>query len=1153
MRNLKKILAVICVIAMMASIAIVPALAATTFTYETEATTLNTIGMMGGMNLGDAVTRIQGITFAIQAAGKDAAAKALTDAEVAAALANVTDAANIPAWGLKYAAYAVLNGLTTGTDASVAPKVTFSPLQEVSGDSMLVWILKSMGYTTVGTADAWQVACTDAKVLSLTQGYAFHGKATLIRDDVAGILFGAAKNGVNKDGKAFIQSLIDAGFITAQAAADAGLALPPAPAALAVTDVSADNLVRVVVTFNKAIDGDSIDDGDFVVDGTDILADNVSLSDDKTVATLDVFPDLGNEMNNGDEISFEVSGITDASGDEIDDYTADFTPYDSAQPTVESIEFTGPTTAKLTFSEPLDDASATADVIIDDGIYSATPAAFDNTDEVSVDLGTELDEGSHSFKVKGFEDYAGYANLVKTINVTYTALDSAPGVTVKKATQSYVVLKFDRPVTGLTIADFYQTYSSWQPLELQNEDGDGVPADPTDTVRLVFTDAATLAPADDDTDDRPLPVGTAKIVVKDEAFEDAWGNKNDGDIVLSTEITADSTKPTITKITVESEKQLYVYFSEDVIAADAEDDGNYVIKDSDGDVISSTKWNAEDYNSDDKYVEINFNDNLDNGDYTIKAEAIADTSISANSLDTVTLSFTISDKSCSLDDTTVSWVDGSKIMYVKYGDTMATTGVGSVLDKNNYRLDGDKLGDSVKLTMFTSKIVKILFPSTADDYATSTLTIGQVKDAAGNQVKTLATDKTVKDEVAPVVTAIKKIADNKFELTVSQELKSISSGAITVDANGTGGAVNASYKYVNDGDDTTITITVPAAEKSAGTKAVTATYKIAVVATKITSVTSVQMAGKVFTAGAAGNGFNALDADVSDNYTDGVAPVIATDTNDDDAVYTVDADGNGYIDHVVMIYSENIDNGTVSKYTYSVDGYTVKYAYTDSTDAATDTTTAADVDTVAADVIATLTASGDIGDGGDGNAVVLTLTEGDDFDTDYTPTVTQLNDIQDSAAGNTLEPDEDGLDSVDLAGAQVVGAVASAAALADDVTITVSFSEAVDVDAMVTAGILVADDEVTQAELDTIFMVSGTKDATAGLHVFDGIGSDVTAAFNDEGTELVITINDVTAVTAAIDDYVAAYDTILDMAGNASIDLSGSTDLTANNNVQIAD
>ena len=98
MRNLKKVLAVILTVAMLASL-MVPAFAAVS--NLEEAKKLQAIGLFAGgeadLKLDEDVTRIQGLTFAIRAAGKEDEALAMTDEEVAAELAKFNDAADIPA------------------------------------------------------------------------------------------------------------------------------------------------------------------------------------------------------------------------------------------------------------------------------------------------------------------------------------------------------------------------------------------------------------------------------------------------------------------------------------------------------------------------------------------------------------------------------------------------------------------------------------------------------------------------------------------------------------------------------------------------------------------------------------------------------------------------------------------------------------------------------------------------------------------------------------------------------------------------------------------------------------------------------------------------------------------------------------------------
>jgi len=267
MRNLKKILAAITVIAMIASMMVVPALAESV-KYEAEAKVLNDLGLMAGYGLEDASNRLQGVIFAIKAAGKGAEAEAMTDEEAAQILADqVVDAADVPAWGAKWVAYAVKNGYTSGVDASVLPKVKFAPLNTISAEEFLTWLLRiGMGYTDAGTNTALNMAIT-ANVINLSQAIEFGQEDAFIRDDIAGILYGACKTGVNADGKSFIQSLIDAGFITEEQAVAAGFK-EAQPAKLEVVGVSATNLKQLVVEFNMPIKKAG-DEGNYIIETED--------------------------------------------------------------------------------------------------------------------------------------------------------------------------------------------------------------------------------------------------------------------------------------------------------------------------------------------------------------------------------------------------------------------------------------------------------------------------------------------------------------------------------------------------------------------------------------------------------------------------------------------------------------------------------------------------------------------------------------------------------------------------------------------------------------------------------------------------------------------------------------------------------------------
>lgn len=967
---MKKLLALLLAFAMVFS-SITVAFADET-TISADATACADLGMLVGDGNGVTAeyvaatpTRLQSAIMFLRLKGLEAEAKAFVGEE------NFADAANY-GWAEGKAIMAYLKAhpelgwIGDGTN--------FNPAGKIDAKSYYKVMLEALGYkqnTTEVVGDfTWDNVVEFAATKGLTKVAAVE---TFTVDSLAAATVEALKANVKDTTKTLGTTLVEAGKIDAAKATTAGVYVAPV-AELKVESVKATNLVEVVVEFNKAIDEDSVDDGDFIVDGTDVDADDVSVSEDGKVATLTIAAAL----ENGEEIELEIDGITDMDENDFDG-TFEFTPDDKEVPQALSVEFTGPETAKIKFSEPINEGEGTPEVSIDNGTYNPSiEAGYEGDYTVELNLGTELEEGQHSFKIKGFADYVPNGMAVKTITVEYKAIEEEVTVKVTDADQEEVTLEFNRPVTDIAVDDFYHTYSSWKPLAIEDADGDAVDADEFyDEIVLVFTDD------DDNTTDRPIPVGTAKIVMVEEAVEDKWGNTNEKDVNMTATITADTTKPTVTKVTVEEENEIRVYFSENVVEDDANEDGNYVVKDSEGNVIKDTKWDAAGYDSDDDYVTITFDEDLDAGKYEITIEGIADTSLAGNAVDTVKFTFEITDVSeVDMAEVEADWIAGDKVLYVKYPEEMATTGAGSVLDEENYRLAGDEL-DDVKLSMFTSKIVKIVFPNDTADIEGQVLTIGRVADKVGNVGTALSTPITITDETAPTYEAdsLKKIDENKFELTLNSEIKSIGSNAISVHNTVYGDAYASSVKFVNDDGEAIITITVSDNYDIPGTTVPAGCdLRIGIVADKIKSVTG------VYVEAAANLGV------IADDMAPEFAESIVDD--DDEAVYMYDKDGDNKVDTVIVEYSEAIEADSVSKFTYTVEGYDIESVVV---------ANAATVEALVAN-LANITAA-------DGKFIVITVEEEDDNDMDETPAVTQRYTIED-VSGNELEAQE-AVDSTD--------------------------------------------------------------------------------------------------------------------------------------------
>ena len=104
-----------------------------------------------------------------------------------------------------------------------------------------------MGYSEVGTGNAVSEA-VKCGVINEAQVRELGGKTALTRDDAAGILYGACKNGINADGRPFIQYLADVGFLTEEQVAAAGFEIPEMPKEVGIDKAEAVEPDRIAIT-----------------------------------------------------------------------------------------------------------------------------------------------------------------------------------------------------------------------------------------------------------------------------------------------------------------------------------------------------------------------------------------------------------------------------------------------------------------------------------------------------------------------------------------------------------------------------------------------------------------------------------------------------------------------------------------------------------------------------------------------------------------------------------------------------------------------------------------------------------------------------------------------------------------------------------------
>jgi hypothetical protein len=653
----------------------VPALAANT--YGDEALKLQAINVFAGpedLKLDEGVTRIQGLTFAIRAAGKDDDALAMEDEEVDTILADWTDADSIPQWGRKYAAYAIKNSITVGLSAT---EKIFGALNPISGTSFLVFIMKAgMGYADVTTADVIDAA-VEAGILSAGQAIEFGQKEALIRDDAAGILYGAFTTGVNADGTKLIDAYIASGATTLEDAIEAGFAEEEVPEELDIVSVYAPNLKQIVVELtNTDYDKDDIEDEtNYKFKGTVNKKNkqDVTIADakvDGTTLTITLDTAVDNQSEGILTIKKAVFG-TEVVVEEIEFF-------DTTIPTIEDAQVVGKDTVKVKFSEPIQfgvDSKKEFSFKLNGKSYSVDRiTVLDNGATANVKVFGTFKNGTLEMKVgNGLEDYAGFNLVAQTIELEVVEDKEAP----------YVVGFEDAELTGVTLIfnediELKQTGTTYYYHTNTNNkiDNNGVTVD-GNKLKLKFTA-------------NKLPEGTAYIYIKSEAIADLWGNKNPSTIKALIEVTLDETAPEVKEIKATS-TSIKITFTEELDQTSAKKASNYTILDKDGKTVSIRTIGYTTNSDDEGVVTLTPRDNLKDGEYKITIKNVEDEA--KNVMVEYTDTFT-------LDDETPPTIEGNKAyisvvdhadkeyeITILFDEEMAVDGKYSVLDLANYTID----------------------------------------------------------------------------------------------------------------------------------------------------------------------------------------------------------------------------------------------------------------------------------------------------------------------------------------------------------------------------------------------------------------------------------------------------------------------------------
>jgi hypothetical protein len=512
---------------------------------------------------------------------------------------------------------------------------------------------------------------------------------------------------------------------------------------------------------------------------------------------------------------------------------------------------------------------------------------------VEVTVGTNLIEGTinvKSLKDK-MQDFAGNIVAEKTISYTFVKDTTAPVASIGSASQTEVVIKFNKPVYG-DVKVAHSNKTAYVKLVEKLE------SDATDEWTFAFPT------------EMPLPAGNVTIYVYsgDDAVQDLYGNKL-VDTVLTTTVTLDITAPTVSSTKVNDDDSFEVTFNE-AVWDDADEVGNYVMKKADGTRVYLTSASLDE---DKKVLTLTpvakFSDHTT---YTLTIEELEDESGNAITSDIV-LTFTTGDNTAPEvdEDATFAVNDDGKI-YIYFTEPMNAT---EMVKKANYLVNGAALGDDDKVSAISDKIVLIDMDD-AFTAAPDVLISTNVTDLAGKKFVENALQIEVNDIGAEefYIDSAVATAKNKIKLTFNKDVAAFNSADIKVMA----GSTELDIAALDSVSGATVIMTL---EDDLGTDA-----KVGTTAVTVNTVAAPATTKSVY--GTEVDGSDIIDV------TDEIAPEVAVTGDDDDAdvVVTVDVVTWKAIGTVVaenstikinIGFTEVMKSNTFSSLTYTVAGYTV--------------------------------------------------------------------------------------------------------------------------------------------------------------------------------------------------------------------------------------
>lgn len=522
------------------------------------------------------------------------------------------------------------------------------------------------------------------------------------------------------------------------------------PGELKVESVSAINLNQIKVVFSQEVDETSAEnEANYTISGlsTSAVAEATLLEDGKTVILT-----LSAAQRQSSTAAIQVANVLSKDSKVVPTKIDNVTFADVTAPTITSVKAIGNKTVVVTLSEPVAGLQATdfklngnalsiyggASVQASDGANDDQP----DNQQYTLTFNNALQPGTYNLEFTASTarlDAAGFPLAKVTKSFTVDGVTTAPVATVsaaKSGVNGTVTVTFDREMdaTTLTTANFE--------LNTAGNAATGRTISPDNkSVTLTFSN---------------VPAG-ANVLLINPAVEDTFGNNvttSTNPVRVSFTASADTVAPQLLTATSADDTHVTLTFDEALDSLTSNNSANYVIKDAAGNKVAPTTTRSlspslvTSGSLANKQVQITLGSYLNGGTYTIEVTGIKDTS--GNAMGTVSKTFTVNDQRApEFVDKDANTTGVQAAVYnsstheveVFFNEAMQVDGPYSILDKNNWRLNGNAVPAHVSITPGADNKSAVLHFVATDGInpGTTTLTLLTGKDVAGNVFATATT------------------------------------------------------------------------------------------------------------------------------------------------------------------------------------------------------------------------------------------------------------------------------------------------------------------------------------------------------------------------------------------------------------------------------